>query len=265
MHLSPPVRPSRTSISSTTPETGDGCRSSPAATRPSCSFSAVGGAEGAGVLPPPRGSPERAGGRVLPRAVDHRRRAGRDQPRDPTGLAGADAMSWCWLAHLEAPADDASAQAAAYEVDGSPAGWLAAWRGRAKPLRSARRWTLESSTPREPPHGCRSCDRPRASGCPSTIPRSSTPAARCSPAGRRTACPRCSATRRISRARSRWRAAPGWPSWPTTRSRGSSPARILRVEAGLLSVVTAPVGPTIERYGSAQPWPWDRYDAARFA
>jgi hypothetical protein len=22
-----------------------------------------------------------------------------------------------------------------------------------------------------------------------------------------------------------------------------------------------PCGPTIERYGSAQPWPWDRYDA----
>jgi hypothetical protein len=34
------------------------------------------------------------------------------------------------------------------------------------------------------------------------------------------------------------------------------------VDAGLLGVVPPPCGPTIERYGSAQPWPWDRYDAA---
>jgi hypothetical protein len=37
------------------------------------------------------------------------------------------------------------------------------------------------------------------------------------------------------------------------------PARILRVEAGLFGRVPAPAGPTIERYGSSQPWPWDRF------
>src|SRR5918994_2912987 len=40
------------------------------------------------------------------------------------------------------------------------------------------------------------------------------------------------------------------------------PARVLRVDAGVLGAVPPPCGPTIERYGSAQPWPWDRYDAA---
>jgi hypothetical protein len=40
------------------------------------------------------------------------------------------------------------------------------------------------------------------------------------------------------------------------------PARILRVEAGLFGRVPAPAGPTIERYGSSQPWPWDRFDTA---
>jgi hypothetical protein len=40
------------------------------------------------------------------------------------------------------------------------------------------------------------------------------------------------------------------------------PARLLHVDAGLLGAVPLPCGPTIERYGSAQPWPWDRYDAA---
>ena len=37
------------------------------------------------------------------------------------------------------------------------------------------------------------------------------------------------------------------------------PARILRVEGGLFGRDPAPCGPVIERYGSAQPWPWDRF------
>jgi hypothetical protein len=37
------------------------------------------------------------------------------------------------------------------------------------------------------------------------------------------------------------------------------PARIVRVDGGLLGRVPPPVGPTIERYGSANPWPWDRF------
>ena len=45
----------------------------------------------------------------------------------------------------------------------------------------------------------------------------------------------------------------------TTRSRASSRRAILRVERGLLGRVPPPCGPTIERYGSAQPWPWDRF------
>jgi hypothetical protein len=36
-------------------------------------------------------------------------------------------------------------------------------------------------------------------------------------------------------------------------------AQRLCVGAGLLGSVGAPVGPTIERYGSANPWPWDRF------
>jgi hypothetical protein len=38
------------------------------------------------------------------------------------------------------------------------------------------------------------------------------------------------------------------------------PQQILRVESGALGVVPAPCGPTIERYGSANPWPWDRFN-----
>jgi hypothetical protein len=37
------------------------------------------------------------------------------------------------------------------------------------------------------------------------------------------------------------------------------PARLVRVPAGLFGRVPPPAGPVIERYGSAQPWPWDRF------
>ena len=37
------------------------------------------------------------------------------------------------------------------------------------------------------------------------------------------------------------------------------PARLLRIEAGVLGRALPPVGPSIERYGSANPWPWDRF------
>ena len=39
------------------------------------------------------------------------------------------------------------------------------------------------------------------------------------------------------------------------------PARLLRVGACLFGVVPPPAGPVIERYGSEQPWPWDRFAA----
>jgi hypothetical protein len=37
------------------------------------------------------------------------------------------------------------------------------------------------------------------------------------------------------------------------------PARIVHVEAGVFGTVPPPTGPTIERHGSARPWPWDRF------
>jgi hypothetical protein len=35
--------------------------------------------------------------------------------------------------------------------------------------------------------------------------------------------------------------------------------RVLQVAGGLFGRAPAPAGPTIERYGSAQPWPGDRF------
>jgi hypothetical protein len=43
------------------------------------------------------------------------------------------------------------------------------------------------------------------------------------------------------------------------------PRTLLAVDAGILGSVAAPTGPTIERYGSGNPWPWGRFraDASR--
>jgi hypothetical protein len=37
------------------------------------------------------------------------------------------------------------------------------------------------------------------------------------------------------------------------------PARLLDLEGGLFGAIPPPAGPTIERYGSSEPWPWDRF------
>ena len=37
------------------------------------------------------------------------------------------------------------------------------------------------------------------------------------------------------------------------------PVVVLRVGPGLLGHVPTPVGPSIQRYGGANPWPWDRF------
>ena len=48
-------------------------------------------------------------------------------------------MSRCWLALVDGPAKGADAAARAIATDGHPAGTLAAWRRRAKPVREALR------------------------------------------------------------------------------------------------------------------------------
>jgi hypothetical protein len=168
-------------------------------------------------------------------------------------------MSWSWLALLDEPALDATAQAAVRDTDGNPAGWLAVWAGRAKPLRSARRIDA------------RVVDRGGAAAWLSLVR---------PPAGVRLAFDDLA----VQQAR---RAVLAWPPQDAvtthlsdashfegalTVARGPGvarlgddpfarifPARLLHVDAGLFGAVALPCGPTIERYGSAQPWPWDRY------
>jgi hypothetical protein len=162
-------------------------------------------------------------------------------------------MNWCWFALLDTPADDASAQAA---VDDGR--WLAAWQRHAKPVRHARRIDARIIDPEGeaatvsmvlPPDGVR-------------LPFDDVAVQQ----ARRDvlARPPVDAISTLLSDASHFEGA-------ITVMRGRVvddpfarvfPARLLQVEAGLFGRVLPPCGPTIERYGSAQPWPWDRYEVS---
>jgi hypothetical protein len=169
-------------------------------------------------------------------------------------------VSHCWLALTGEPPARALASAAARARDGTAAGTLSVWRQSAKPERSAVR--VDG----------RIVDR---DGAPAWVSLVLAPAGVRLPfddpavqQARRDVLARTSAdaVSTLLRDNSHFEGA-------ITVARGQDaarllvddpfarvfPARILRIDGGLLGRVTAPVGPTIERYGSANPWPWDRF------
>jgi hypothetical protein len=159
-------------------------------------------------------------------------------------------VTWCRFALLEEPADDATALA---RVDSG--GWLAAWQRRSKPVRHARRIDARIIDPEG-----------EAASVSFVLP----------PRGVRLPFDDLA----VQHARREVLARPPVDAVSTLLSDASHfegaitvmrnrivddpfarvfPARLLLVEAGLFGRVPPPCGPTIERYGSAQPWPWDRY------
>jgi hypothetical protein len=170
-------------------------------------------------------------------------------------------MSWCWLALQSEHDRRASAAAPVHEPDGSPAGWLLVWLRRGRPARGALRVDDRIVDPAGerawvslvlPPAGVR-------------LPFDDLAvqhARRAVQAGE----PMDAVTTLLSDA-SHFEGA-------LTVARGSRvarlrddpfarifPQRILRVDAGVFGRTPAPAGPVIERYGSANPWPWDRFTA----
>jgi hypothetical protein len=171
-------------------------------------------------------------------------------------------MTRSWFALLELPAPHASAQAAAFHADGSRAGWLAAWRQDAKPVRSARRVDARILDP----HGA---DAWISLVLPPVNVRLAFDDLSVQQARRRVlAAASHDAVSTLMRDASHFEGA-------ITVARGARvarlvddpfarvfPARILRVEAGILGEAAPAAGPVIERYGSANPWPWDRFEPA---
>ncbi len=170
-------------------------------------------------------------------------------------------MSRHWLALVEEPPDAATAVARARDAAGEPAGFLAIWERRSKPLRSARR--IDG----------RLLDPAGAAAAVSLVR---------PPPGVRLAFDDLA----VQQARRDVLARPPFDAVTTllsddshfegalTVARGGDvdrlrddpfarifPAVVLHVDAGLLGAVPAPAGPVIERYGSAQPWPADRFGA----
>ena len=169
-------------------------------------------------------------------------------------------MSWCWLALTEEWPDDATAAAWA-SAHGERAGVLAAWCRRAKPRRDARRMDARLVDPDGEP-----------ASVSLVLP----------PPGVRLKFDDLA----VQEARRRILAGPPFDAVSTLLTDASHfegaivvargdqvrrlpdedpfarifPARLLDVGAGLFGSTPPPAGPTIERYGSAQPWPWDRFD-----
>jgi hypothetical protein len=168
-------------------------------------------------------------------------------------------MSWCWLALVDEHPPKATATATARDRSGAVAGVLAAWTSRAKPVRHALRMDA------------RLLDRGGSAAVVSLV---------LAPAGVRLAFddPAVQQARRVLLA------GPPFDAVSTLLSDASQfegsvvvaradglrriasdpfarifPARVLHVGAGLFGSVPPPAGPVIERYGSAQPWPWDRF------
>lgn len=170
-------------------------------------------------------------------------------------------MSWCWLDIAPEPDPRALAAARAFDADGGAAGWLCAWRRGARPSRSARRADARVVDAAgsaawvslvRPPDGVRlpfddlavqQARRAVLAGEP--MDAITTLLADASHFGGALTVARGDRVARLS-------------ADPFARL---FPARILRVEAGVLGIAPAPCGPVIERYGSANPWPRDRFTA----
>jgi hypothetical protein len=170
---------------------------------------------------------------------------------------------WCWLARVDEPPPRAAASAPLRDGAGACAGVLAVWTGRARPVRHALRMDA------------RLLDAAGDAAVVSLV---------LAPAGVRLAFDDPA----VQQARRAILGGPPFDAVSTLLSdashfegsvvvaRGETaaarlaadpfarifPALVLDVGAGLFGSVPPPAGPVIERYGSAEPWPRDRFPAA---
>jgi hypothetical protein len=161
--------------------------------------------------------------------------------------------SWSWLALVAEPPAAAVAVAALHELTGAPAGYLAAWDDAPGPeaLRVCRAIVDPAGAPAiislvlAPP-------RVRLPFDDTAVQQARRQVLAHRPA--RAVSTLLSDDSRFEGALTAWAEAPG--DDPFARI---FPPRVLRLGAGLIGATPPPCGPTIERYGSATPWPWDRF------
>ena len=175
-------------------------------------------------------------------------------------------MTRTWLALLSEPPGDAAAWARVADDRGEPLGALAAWERRAKPVRGALRVDpriIDSDGERAfaslvlPPPGLRlPFDDPAVQEARRRV----------------LAWPWADAVSALMRDASHFSGAITVARGPDARARLRDdpfarlfPARLLSVGAGVLGRVPPPLGPVIERYGSANPWPAESFAQATVA
>jgi hypothetical protein len=168
-------------------------------------------------------------------------------------------VSWAWLALVDERPAGADAAASLRMLTGEPAGVLAAWRRRAKPTRHARRADARIVDPAGasarislviPPSGVKLAFDDLA------IQRARRDLLLMEPFDAVTTLLTDDSHFQGSLLVARGEGAARLADDPFARV---FPARVLHVGAGVLGRVPWPAGPVIERYGSAQPWPADRY------
>lgn len=167
-------------------------------------------------------------------------------------------MSRAWIARLDAPADDAHAQAPLTTLDGAPAGHLAAWVRDSKPVRAARRIDRRVVDPEGEAGLVSLIVLPRETWLLFDDVAVQHARRRVLAEAPADAVSTLLADDRHFTGAVTIRRGPGAAGLlrddPFARV---APAELLRVGPGVLGRVPAPTGPTIERHGSAQPWPWD--------
>ena len=169
-------------------------------------------------------------------------------------------MAWAWFARLDEPPPAVDLCAAARRPDGSEAGFLAAWLAHAKPLRHALRADARIFDAAGPACAVSLVLAPSGVRLPFDDPAVAQARRRvlaAAPAADAVSTLLSDASH-FEGAVSVWRGVPDWVVADDPFAR-VFPAVRLEVEAGLFGWVAAPAGPTIERYGSAQPWPADRF------
>ncbi|MBV8219375.1 MAG: hypothetical protein JO325_12990 [Solirubrobacterales bacterium] len=169
-------------------------------------------------------------------------------------------MSRCWLALIEDKVGSADATARAFTLDGRRAGTLAAWRQQAKPVRQALRVDERLIDPDGGPAWISLVLAPPGIRLPFddlAVQQARRRVLMHAPLAAVSTLLRDDShfEGAISVARS-----PDAKRWLETDPFARIfPGTFLEVEKGILGSVAAPTGPTIERYGSGNPWPWDRF------
>ena len=170
-------------------------------------------------------------------------------------------MTRAWIAVVDERPDGADAAAELHDPDGTPGGFLAVWTRRSKPVRQALRVDRRIIDPAGEEAWISLVTAP--DGVRLAFDDLAVQQARREVLAR----PPAAAVSTLLRDNSHFEGA-------ITAARGSDakswlqedpfarvlPARLFHVGAGLLGTAQPPVGPTIERYGSSNPWPWDRFE-----